>query len=100
MHDLRMRPIYHWTPARVKSHILICFMAYSVAVRVRLRLKRKGLGLSVRTVQKELSHIQASVLRDKKNGQKYLLPSALNKTQKDILAALGVSIDTRTRKIQ
>ena len=99
-HDLRMRPIYHWTPARVKSHILICFMAYSVAVRVRLRLKRKGLGLSVRTVQKELSHIQASVLRDKKNGQKYLLPSALNKTQKDILAALGVSIDTRTRKIQ
>ena len=24
-HDLRVRPIFHWTPARVRAHILICF---------------------------------------------------------------------------
>ena len=26
-HDLSLRPIYHWTPKRVKAHIAICFMA-------------------------------------------------------------------------
>ena len=99
-HDLKMRPIYHWTEGRIRSHILICFMAYSVAARVRWKLKSKGLKMSVRAVQKEMSHIQASILRDRKSKQKYLLPSALNKAQKDILSALGVTIDTRTRKIQ
>ena len=26
-HDLNIRPIFHWTPARVRAHIAICFMA-------------------------------------------------------------------------
>ena len=98
-HDLRMRPVYHWTPARIKAHILICFMAYTIAARVRYKLKKKGVKLSVRALRKELSYIQASIIKDKKSGRRYLLPSALNKSQKDVLAALDVKIDTSSRQI-
>ena len=31
-HDLKVRPIYHWTPNRIKAHIAISFMAF-VCVR-------------------------------------------------------------------
>ncbi|MGI5830541.1 MAG: IS1634 family transposase [Bradymonadia bacterium] len=30
-HNLRMRPIYHWTEERIHAHICICFVAYSLA---------------------------------------------------------------------
>ena len=27
-HDLKIRPIYHWSPKRVKAHLAISFTAY------------------------------------------------------------------------
>ena len=29
-HDLKIRPIYHWKPSRVKAHLAISFMAYTL----------------------------------------------------------------------
>lgn len=26
-HDLRVRPIFHWTPKRIEAHVALCFMA-------------------------------------------------------------------------
>ena len=28
--DLQVRPIFHWTPKRIKSHVLLCMLAYYV----------------------------------------------------------------------
>ncbi len=28
-HDLKVRPIFHWNPARIRAHIAIAFMAYT-----------------------------------------------------------------------
>ena len=28
-HDLKVRPVYHWTPSRVRAHIVISFMAFA-----------------------------------------------------------------------
>ena len=46
-HDLKIRPIYHWKPSRVKAHLAISFMAYTL-VRIlehRVRLQYKKLSL-------------------------------------------------------
>ena len=88
-HDLRMRPVYHWTPKRIKAHVLICFIAYALAVFVRENLKFKNMNLSFEAIKKELSFVQISCLRDTSTGRQFLLPSKINKTQKNIYQAFN-----------
>jgi|GEM_PF-6246391 len=41
--DLKIRPVYHWKESRIRAHIAICFMAYTMLVQIRYRLKQKGI---------------------------------------------------------
>jgi len=45
-HDLRIRPIYHWTPKRIKAHIAISFMALVCVRHLEYRVKRQYKKLS------------------------------------------------------
>jgi len=58
--DLAMRPIWHHKEARIKAHILICFLAYALWKTLQQWQSRAGLGDSPRTVLTELSRIHAA----------------------------------------
>ena len=83
-HDLKMRPIYHWTPKRIKAHILICFIAYGIACFVRYSLKQANIKLSFERIREELEEVQSSIVRDTKTGRRFILPSQATATQKAI----------------
>ena len=36
--DLHIRPIFHWTPPRVRAHVFLCLLAYHVEWHLRQRL--------------------------------------------------------------
>src|SRR6478609_9374574 len=36
--DIHLRPIFHWTPPRVRAHVLLCMLAYHVEHHIRARL--------------------------------------------------------------
>jgi hypothetical protein len=36
--DIHLRPIFHWTAARVRAHVLLCMLAYHVEHHMRARL--------------------------------------------------------------
>ncbi|MEW6524052.1 MAG: hypothetical protein AB1445_10890 [Bacillota bacterium] len=38
---LQLRPIYHYRRRRVRSHVLICFLAYYLLKKVELELRAK-----------------------------------------------------------
>ena len=95
--DLKMRPIYHWTPKRIKSHILICYMAYALVVRVKYKLKEAKVKLSVERIREELGYLQASIVRDQKTGRRFLLPSKATDTQRKICDALGVKLQEKVQ---
>lgn len=90
-HDLRMRPIFHWKPKRIKAHIAICFLAYTIAKQATYRL---GLILKKPISFAELRHqlllVQSSILRDISTQKCYLLPSQLTHEQKRIYSAFGL----------
>ena len=44
---LEMRPMFHFTPKRIKAHICICFVAYKVYKEMERILKLSGINLSV-----------------------------------------------------
>lgn len=88
-HTLRMRPIFHWEPRRIKAHIAICYMAL-VCTRVmehKVRLQYKKMSPS--SIHHELLKMQISVLKDLKTGHRYALPSKASQEGKKILQIFG-----------
>ena len=98
-HTLKMRPIYHWTPRRIKAHILICFVAFALVAFTRKQLKQKGLNISCSEIREELTRVQASTVIDKSTGQRFILPSRVNQVQKTIYSAFGIKLSQKTALI-
>lgn len=93
-HDLRIRPIYHWTPKRVKAHIAISFMALVCVRHLEYRVQGQYMKLSPEVIKNELLHSQCSILRDITTNKKYCLPSKTTKEMKKIYQTVGKKIDS------
>lgn len=89
--DLKIRPVYHWKESRIRAHIAICFMAYTMLVQVRYRLKQSGISLSPRKVREELSRVMRVKIKNKISKTEVLLPTQLTEVQKSIYSALKIT---------
>ena len=56
--DLALRPIFHQREDRIESHILICFLAYSLQVTLKARLRLSATGLTPRAVLEKFAAVQ------------------------------------------
>lgn len=91
-HDLKMRPIYHWKPERIRAHILICFMAYVMLNTTKQLLEKNEIKLSVSELRREVGKRQASIIRDKRTQRRYFVPGSFTETQKQIYAAFKLPV--------
>lgn len=98
-HDLKLRPIYHWTPNRIRAHIAICFIAYSLAKQAMYRLKLRQYPMSFNQLLDELLHAQSSILVDQSTKKQYIIPSHANETLKRIYQTFGLKRNVVPRKI-
>jgi len=83
--DLRTRPIYHRKDKRIKAHICICFMAYTLYKELERRLAINKTGISVESAINEIKDIQQikyTLPKSKKAKTKLL---KLTKSKKKIL---------------
>lgn len=92
-HDLKVRPIYHWTPGRVRAHLAIAYMAFACVRHLAYRMKlQKKRNLSPEAVRDALLHRQCSVLRDTATGRRYAIPSPATPEAQLIYEALGLKL--------
>lgn len=91
-HDLRVRPVYHWSPERVKAHLGIAFMSYVLVTMLEYRVKLQYKEMSPEEIRHNLVKVQASILRNKKTGIKYLLPSNIPPDAQKIYQIMGVKV--------
>lgn len=89
-HSLKMRPIFHWTPRRISSHIMICFLAFALVKQALFRLRARGLGYSFEQLRHHLEKTQSSILIDRRTKKRYVLPSKTTEDQQLIYAAFGL----------
>lgn len=40
-HSLKLRPNFHWTPARIKAHVMVCFIAFQLACLFEKKVQQK-----------------------------------------------------------
>ncbi len=93
-HDLKIRPIYHWKPSRVKAHLAISFMAYTLVRYLEHRVRLQYIKLSPQKIRKILLSIQVSILYDTKTNKKFVLPSKISIDAKKIYKLMEVPISS------
>jgi len=74
-HDLRVRPVFHWTPRRVRAHLAIAFMAFACVRYLAYTVATQGETMSPRIIRDAPLHRQCSLLRDRTTGRLYAVPS-------------------------
>lgn len=88
-HTLSMRPIYHFKSERIKTHIAICFMAFTVLrhMEYQIKLTQK---ISVNTMLDELMQVQASYYRHTPTNRLYRMPGKFTHTASKIYKSFQV----------
>lgn len=89
-HDLKMRPIYHWAPHRVKAHVAISFIAFVCVRYLEYLIAIQSYKISPAVIRDSLLQVQASVIRDKKTDAHFLLPSQMDAHAKEIYRVLRI----------
>jgi len=65
---LEVRPIFHWTEARIKGHFVICFLAFLLERTLEAKLKRAHLSASpsqIREVLNSMNFAEVMIKQDK-----------------------------------
>jgi len=91
-HDLKIRPIYHWKPSRVKAHLAISFAAYMLCRYLEHRVKTQYKKISPAVLRSLLLSVQTSVLDHPQKKIKYGLPSSISPDAIKIYQLMGVKM--------
>ena len=90
-HDLKVRPVFHWKPARVKAHIAIACTAFACVRHLAYRIAlRQGERMSPERIRTALAGRQCSIVRDTRSKRRYALPSKTTPDMDRICRTLGL----------
>ena len=93
-HDLKIRPIYHFKPKRVRAHLAISFGAYMLSRYLEYRVRVQFKKLSPKRIKNLLLGVQTSIVVSQEKKIKYALPSNMKVDTKRIYTLMGVKTKT------
>jgi len=97
-HDLKVRPIFHWTPSRIRAHIAICFLAFTCVRHLEYRTALQYKKISPEQIRKALMRIQVSILKHP-NGNRYAVPSQGTQDSRKLYQLMGSHYSTAPYQI-
>ena len=89
-HTLKMRPIYHRLTERIKAHLLICFLCYTILRYIEIFLRSKDCNYGSQKIIDILSEIESWILKDIKKQKMYIIPKEISEDGALIYKAFGV----------
>ena len=95
-HTLKMRPIYHYLSSRIRAHILICFLSYTILRYTELFLKSKHLSYGVGELLDILCQVERWVLEDEKTKRRYMVLKRLTQEASKIYRAFGIKREEKS----
>lgn len=88
--DLKVRPVYHHKPCRIRGHIALCFISLTLMRHLQYNLVLKNVKISMQKLNEELRKLQYSIFKDNYTGLLLKVPSAQTPLTKQIYAALKI----------
>jgi transposase len=89
-HDLRIRPIFHFTRDRIEAHLAMCYMAFALTKHALHRLTVQAHPLSFSRLREELLNVSSMIVEDISTGHRLCIPSCLQTNQKKIYQIFGL----------
>jgi transposase len=86
---LRVRPVFHWRPDRVRNHVRICFLAYWLSAKLEGQWRQKEQTIEVHNLLRQLQSIRLGWLEVDSKPLKTLV-TQVPKDLNPILAKLGL----------
>ena len=93
-HDLRARPVRHWNEDRIRAHVAISFMAFACVRHLAYRVATQQRRMSPEVMRSALTHRQCSILRCKRTGNRYVIPSKPTPDTERIYATMALPLPT------
>lgn len=97
--NLKIRPIYHWTPRRIKAHITICYMALVCIRHLEYRVNLNHRKMSPDAIKTELEKVKRVLLLDESTNTMYSLPQRLDEEVDKIYAVVNKVPNRKTIKL-
>ena len=94
-HDLRVRPVFHWTEKRIRAHLAISYMAYACVRHLAWRVRLQKGPMSPKVIREALIDRQLSILEDPTTQKRYGIPSRPSAEAKAIYATLGLKLSAQ-----
>lgn len=73
-HDLKVRPIYHWTEKRIKAHMAICFMALVCVRHLEHRMTLANKKMSPEKIRRALLTVGITKLKHIEDNRIFAVP--------------------------
>lgn len=86
-HPIKINPIRHWTPQRVRGHVFVCVVAYLLYSVARHLLRRRDISQSVLDSLDDLGEIKQYVKVDSKRKVNEICWTEISDDQSDLLSA-------------
>lgn len=84
-HDLRARPIFHYTHDAIRAHLLICFMALMIGKFIEIKT-----GCSLRYIRDLLWQVHEIQLRDSRSGKERIVRTPISPELEQLLNKLDI----------
>ena len=70
---MRTRPIFHWTPKRIKGHFVVCFLAFVLERALENKLKANKISASPEAIKEAIQSLEVSEIHWR--GERFYLKS-------------------------
>jgi transposase len=91
------RPIYHWTPRRIKGHLVLCFIAFLLERTLEMELKKSGIEYSVGKIREAIKSLEFSEVEIE--GERFRIRSKVEGLSNDILRVLKIRIPPNITRV-
>ena len=98
-HTLQMRPIFHFVPRRIETHVLICFLSYAVLRYLMLELQKKNIHFGAEKLLSVLSSIREMVMLDTRTKKRFSVPMDMPPEGEQIYRAFDLYRPSFSRRI-
>ena len=89
-HNLRMSPIYHFKVKRVKTHIALCYMTFTILKLIQYRTKLTQPKFTIDNIIETMLSVQSSILTHKVTKDQYRLPGKMSHEASALYKAFGI----------
>lgn len=91
---LETRPIFHWTPKRIKGHMVLCFIAFLLERTLELEIKKNNIiGTSPIKIRESLDELEFSEVTIE--GKRFFIRSKVEGLAYEILRMLKIKIPSQ-----